>query len=168
MQTFLDDAAEALRVTRDAGAVLIINDRVDVALALGADGIHLGQTDLPVRAARRLLGPSAIIGYSTHNLEQVKAALDLPLDYLAFGPIFETRSKLNPDPVAGLEGLRAAKALAGELPLVAIGGIAPSNVADALAAGADSLAIISALLKEPEKLAENMSNLLTATAYQRR
>src|ERR1043166_485859 len=81
-RNFFNDATEALRVARSAKARLIINDRVDIALAINADGVHLGQTDIPVEAARRLLGANAIIGFSTHNLEQVKAALDLPIDYL--------------------------------------------------------------------------------------
>ncbi len=158
---FYEDAANALLHARAADATLIINDRVDVTLALGADGVHLGQTDMPVRAARRLLGPDAIIGYSTHNPDQVRAALDLPIDYLAFVPIIETRSKRNPAPVAGLERLSQVKSMIGSLPLVAIGGIASSNLADVLSSGADSAAMISAILREPAKIAENLRNLLS-------
>jgi thiamine-phosphate pyrophosphorylase len=156
---FFDDASAALRLARTAGATMIINDRVDIALALGASGVHLGQTDLPVKAARQLLGPQAIIGYSTHNLDQVSEALNLPIDYLAFGPVFSTRTKKIPIRSPGLNQLQAAKALAGDLPLVAIGGIRQSNLADVFAAGADSAAIISEILSTPQehrhKSAEN-------------
>jgi len=157
---FFADASAALRLARTARATIIINDRVDIALALGASGVHLGQTDLPVKAARQLLGPQAIIGYSTHNLDQVSEALDLPIDYLAFGPVFSTRTKRNPDPVAGLNQLQAAKALAGDLPLVAIGGIRQSNLADVFAAGADSAAIISEILSTPRDIATNLRKML--------
>src|SRR5213076_1396055 len=93
---FFQDAREVLRIERSAGLKLIINDRVDIALAIGADGVHLGQTDLPVEAARRLLGDRAIIGFSTHNLNQAEEAVRLPIDYLAFGPIFMTATKRIP------------------------------------------------------------------------
>jgi len=157
---FFADASAALRLARTARATIIINDRVDIALTLGASGVHLGQTDLPVKAARQLLGPRAIIGYSTHNLDQVREALDLPIDYLAFGPVFPTRTKKNPDPVAGLNQLQAAKALAGDLPLVAIGGIRQSNLADVFAAGADSAAIISEILSTPRDIATNLRKMV--------
>jgi len=163
-RAFMHDAAEALRLARAAGAVLVINDRVDVALALGADGVHLGQTDMPVNAARRLLGSRAIIGYSTHNVDQVRAALELPINYLGFGPIFETRSKPNPDPIAGLDGLRSVKSITRRLPLVAIGGIDATNLAAVLTAGADCSAIISAILGEPAKITENLRNLMAIAA----
>jgi len=156
---FFDDAREALRVAQSAHVKLIINDRVDIALALKADGVHLGQTDMPVAAARRVLGDDAIIGYSTHNIDQVRAAVELPIDYLAFGPVFATTSKANPDPVAGVNDLERAKRLVGELPLVAIGGIAAANLRDTLAAGADSAAIISAVLLPPSEIAENFRKL---------
>src|ERR1041385_1246248 len=97
-RAFFDDALAALDAARKSGATVIVNDRVDIALALGADGVHLGQSDMPVIAARKLLAANSIIGYSTHNIDQVRAALELPIDYLAFGPIFETGSKTNPDP----------------------------------------------------------------------
>jgi thiamine-phosphate pyrophosphorylase len=156
---FFNDASEALRIARLAKAKLIINDRVDLALAINADGVHLGQTDMDVKAARRLLGPNAIIGFSTHNLEQVKAALDLPIDYLAFGPIFKTTSKENPDPIAGISQLVAAKRLVGLLPLVAIGGIGSTNLSQVFAAGADSAAVLSAVLKDPMQINQNLRNL---------
>ena len=159
-RAFFEDALHALRIARSAGATIIINDRVDVALALGADGVHLGQTDLPVPIARQLLGANVIIGYSTHNLEQVRAAANLPIDYLAFGPVFQTRSKKNPDPTVGLASFREIKALAGPRPVVAIGGIDRSTVCTVFDAGADSAAIISDILSTPERIAENMHDLL--------
>jgi len=157
---FFSDAIESLRIARSANAKLIINDRVDIALAINADGVHLGQTDTPVEAARRLLGANAIIGFSTHNLEQVKSALDLPIDYLAFGPIFPTTSKENPDPIAGVSQLAAAKRLVGSLPLVAIGGIGSINLSQVFAVGADSAAVLSAVLKNPTQITENLRSLL--------
>jgi thiamine-phosphate pyrophosphorylase len=161
---FFIDAIEALRIARSAKAKLIINDRVDIALAINADGVHLGQTDMPVKAARRLLGTNAIIGFSAHNLEQVKAALDLPIDYLAFGPIFQTTSKENPDPIAGISQLAAAKRLVGSLPLVAIGGIDSTNLSEVLAAGADSAAVLSAVLKDPAQITQNLRNLQSSAS----
>jgi thiamine-phosphate pyrophosphorylase len=164
---FFRDAREALRLVRSAGAKLIINDRVDIALALKADGVHLGQTDIPVAAARQLLGANAIIGYSTHNLEQVRASLHLPIDYLAFGPIFETTSKQNPDPTAGLTQLAEAKRLIGSLPLVAIGGITATTLHQVRTAGADSVASISALFGSPGEISENHRNLSDIAARPR-
>ncbi|HTG87487.1 MAG TPA: thiamine phosphate synthase [Pyrinomonadaceae bacterium] len=143
---FYNDAKAALSVARQRGVTLIINDRVDLALAIGADGVHLGQDDLPPDAARKLLGDKAVIGYSTHNVSQAIAAARLPVDYVAIGPIFETGTKANPDPVVGLEGLRAVRDAIGNLPLVAIGGITLAGAASVIEAGADSIALISALL----------------------
>jgi thiamine-phosphate pyrophosphorylase len=131
---------------RAAGVPLIVDDRADIALLLDA-GLHLGQSDLPPRDARRLLGPARILGFSTHNPQQLAAALAEPVDYLGFGPIFPTRSKENPDPVIGLRSLQELKKQAG-LPLVAIGGITRDNALDVLAAGADSVAVIHDILPE--------------------
>ena len=161
---FYHQAAAALQVARDHNAKLIINDRVDIALALKADGVHLGQTDCPVEAARRLLGQGAIIGFSTHNIAQAKLAMTLAVDYLAFGPVFETTTKDKPDPVAGLVALREVRASIGPFPLVAIGGITPTNAAEVLNAGADALAMISQLVADPEQIAENMRKMLALTA----
>jgi thiamine-phosphate pyrophosphorylase len=160
-QEFYREAAAALQIARDHNARLIINDRVDIALALRADGVHLGQTDLPVEAARRLLGKDAIIGFSTHNLQQAKSATAMPVDYVAFGPVFQTSSKENPDPVAGLSALREVRALIGSLPLVAIGGITAASAVEVLRAGADALAIIAELLADPMKIEENTAKILT-------
>ena len=138
--------ARAIKARTDAaGARLIINDRADVARLVGAAGVHLGQDDLPPAAARAILGPAAVIGFSTHSLDQVAAALrDGAIDYLAFGPIYPTTSKRGADPAQGLVALSAVRALCA-LPLVAIGGIDASTVADVLAAGADAVAVIGAV-----------------------
>lgn len=143
---FYREAEEALRVARGLGVRLIVNDRADVALALGADGVHLGQDDLPPAAARELLGERAVIGFSTHNMEQAREAARLPVNYIAVGPVFETSSKENPDPAVGLEGLRRVRRVVGQIPLVAIGGVRPENLSEVLRAGADSVAVISLLL----------------------
>jgi thiamine-phosphate pyrophosphorylase len=143
---FYREAEEALRVARARGARLIINDRADIALALGADGVHLGQDDMPPEATRALLGGGAGIGLSTHNVEQAIAAARLPVDYIAIGPVFATTSKENPDPQVGLEGLRRVREAVGRVPLVAIGGVTRENAPSVLASGADSVAVISALL----------------------
>ncbi|MDQ3653374.1 MAG: thiamine phosphate synthase [Acidobacteriota bacterium] len=143
---FYQEAETALRIARGLGVRLLINDRADIALALGADGVHLGQDDLPPEAARRLLGDDAIIGYSTHNIEQALQAARYSVDYIAIGPVFATDSKVNPDPVVGLDGLRRVRDGIGHIPLVAIGGITRENAPDVLDAGADAVAVISALL----------------------
>jgi len=137
-------------VASHPGIQLLINDRVDVALAAGAAGVHLGQDDMPPEAARKLLGPKAIIGYSTHNVEQAISAIKLPIDYLAIGPIFSTTTKSDTAPVLGLEGLRAVRRAIGAFPLVAIGGITHANAREVIDAGADSVAVISTLLSSPD------------------
>ena len=158
---FYGEAEAALRVARAAGVRLIINDRADIALALGAYGVHLGQDDLPPEAARRLLGPAAIIGFSTHNIDQAIDATRLPIDYIAIGPIFATSSKENPDPVVGLEGLRRVRGRVDRMPLVAIGGIDDQNAGRVLESGADAIAVISLLLREPSAIARRTHDFLT-------
>ncbi len=153
-------AEAALQIARKHDVRLIINDRVDVALALGADGVHLGQTDMPVEAARRLLGERVIVGISTHNLEQAKLAANMPVDYVAFGPIFKTSTKENPDPIAGLEALRGVRTIVGSLPVVAIGGITLANAGEAWKAGADAVSSIAALVSDPSRIPENMRQML--------
>jgi thiamine-phosphate pyrophosphorylase len=145
------DAADLVRIARmarricdNAGAALIVNDRIDVALAAEADGVHLGQTDLPIVQARRITG-DLWIGVSTHDLAQVRAACAAGADYLGFGPVFPTTTKQDPDPVQGLAGLRAAIAEAGGCPIVAIGGIKVTDVADVYSAGAHAICAISAV-----------------------
>lgn len=149
---FFEQAKAAVTVAERSGVRLIVNDRVDIALAVGASGVHLGQDDLPPHAARKLLGPNAILGYSTHNVDQALEAVKLPIDYLAIGPIFQTTTKTDTFPILGLEGLRTVRRAIGDFPLVAIGGITHANARDAIAAGADSVAVISALLSDPNRI----------------
>jgi thiamine-phosphate pyrophosphorylase len=129
---------------RSHKAMFLIDDRGDIATMLDA-GLHIGQDDVPVHIARRLIGPDRTLGFSTHNPQQLAAAAGLPVDYVALGPIYATVSKDQPDPVVGLEGLGAAKT---DRPLVAIGGITRANALETLAAGADSLAVIGDVLPE--------------------
>ncbi len=157
---FYEQAKAAMGVATRGGLTIIINDRVDVALAVGAHGVHLGQDDIPPEAARQLLGREAIIGYSTHNVDQAKSALDLPIDYLAVGPIFDTATKTGTSPTLGLEGLRGVRRVIGSVPLVAIGGISRANAGDVIAAGADSVAVISALLSDPQRITEVTRTLI--------
>ena len=129
-----------------AGVLFIVNDRCDLALAIDADGVHLGQGDLPLDLARKVMGPEKLIGISTHSLTQVRDATAGKPDYLGFGPIFTPGSKQDHDPVVGLEGLRAIRSLT-PLPVFAIGGIHLDRVDDVVRAGADGVAVISAILK---------------------
>jgi thiamine-phosphate pyrophosphorylase len=157
---FYLQAEEALRVARSQGVKIIVNDRVDVALAIKADGVHLGQDDLPPESARRLLGDRALIGYSTHSLEQARKAANLPVNYLAVGPIFATRTKQrNADPAVGLEGLSRIRAATGAIPLVAIGGITSKNAAQVLSMGADAVAVIGELFSPPTDIERNLERL---------
>ena len=142
-------ARMARRVCDEAGAALIVNDRIDVALAVGADGVHLGQLDVPIADARRISG-SLWIGISTHDLDQVRAACAAGADYLGFGPVFQTTTKENPDAVQGIAGLAAAVRAAGDVPVVAIGGITARDVADVYLSGAHALCAISAVNATPD------------------
>ncbi len=144
-----ETCTELRRLLHAAGCRLIVNDRADVARTAEADGVHLGQTDLPVELARRVLATGQWLGCSTHSLEQVVEADGTTADYIAFGPVFPTASKENPDPVVGLEGLRQARR-ATRKPLVAIGGISLQNAREVFAAGADSVAVIGGLLDAPD------------------
>jgi thiamine-phosphate pyrophosphorylase len=161
-KSFLQDAEAAIIVARQNDVRIVINDRVDVAMTLGADGVHLGQSDIPVDAARRLLGADAIIGFSTHTISQVQIAATLAVDYVAFGPVFDTRTKRDHEPLVGLEHLREVKRALADTTLVAIGGISAVNFRSALVAGADSVAVISDLLKQPNKISEKLKRMLTA------
>jgi thiamine-phosphate pyrophosphorylase len=143
-------ARDAVSAAHEGGARLIVNDRPDVARMVAADGVHLGQDDLPPSDARALLGPAAIIGVSTHSLDQLEAARHEPVDYIAVGPIFATTSKKRPDPVVGPALVARARALLGSLPLVAIGGITRRNVREVVVAGADGVAVIGDLLRAPD------------------
>ncbi|HET7291167.1 MAG TPA: thiamine phosphate synthase [Vicinamibacteria bacterium] len=142
-------AREAGSAARESGVPMIVNDRADVARIAGAAGVHVGQEDLAASDARAIVGPNAIVGVSTHDLAQAAAAAAEPVDYVAFGPVFATRTKQNPDPVVGLDGLRTARG-AVDRPLVAIGGITRANAAEVAAAGADGVAVISYLLDAPD------------------
>ena len=155
------EAEEALCVAHARRARLVINDRVDIALALQADGVHLGQDDLSPSVARSRLGEGAVIGFSTHNVEQAQAAANMPIDYIAIGPIFATATKADPDPVLGLDGVRRVRDVIGGIPLVAIGGITVQNAANVISAGADAVAVISALLKDPTRIQERTMELQT-------
>jgi len=139
---FFGQAESAVRVARDLGAKIIINDRVDIALAVKADGVHLGQEDLPPDAARRILGGDAVIGFSTHSLKQARLAAQMPVDYVAIGPIFSTTSKQSANSPVGLDGLARVREALGAIPLVAIGGITSENIGAVIRAGADVVAII--------------------------
>ena len=138
---------------------LIMNDRADLCLAAGFDGVHVGQDDLSPESARRVIGDSLALGVSTHNSEQVKIADKSSADYIAIGPVFATSAKANPDPVVGLNGVRSARALTRK-PLVAIGGITRTNCRSVLEAGANSVAVISDLLLAPRKSAEEFFRIL--------
>ncbi len=141
----VDLARELRKRTREAGVDFIVNDRVDIAALVEADGVHLGQRDLPPVEARKILGHRPIIGFSTHDHRQLSAALSDPsIDYVAYGPIFATASKIDPDPVRGVDDLRDA-ARDCTLPIVAIGGIDASNIATVVGAGADAAAVIGAI-----------------------
>lgn len=144
--------AEALllrQVALDTGVTFIVNDRCDLALAVNADGVHLGQGDLPLDLARKMLGPNKLIGISTHNPNQVREAIAGSPDYLGFGPIFKPGSKQDHDPVVGLEGLRVIRRLT-SLPVFAIGGIQIDQAGEVIRAGANGIAVISAVLKAPD------------------
>jgi len=138
---------------------LIMNDRADLCLAAEFDGLHIGQDDLSPEAARRIIEPDRILGVSTHNPEQLAEADKTSADYLAIGPVFATSSKVNPDPIVGLDGVRRARELTLK-PLVAIGGITRVNARSVIEAGADSLAVISDLIREPRKSAEEFLAIL--------
>jgi thiamine-phosphate pyrophosphorylase len=151
----------ALRLRRQLGASLrlIMNDRADLARAADFDGVHVGQEDLSVDSARKVIGSSLWLGVSTHRPEQVEQADQTSADYIAIGPVFATSTKAHPDPVVGLEGVRRVRPLTRK-PLVAIGGITRENCRSVLAAGADSVAVISDLLPEPRKSAEEFLRAL--------
>jgi len=154
----LEQARELKR--RLGGSVrLIMNDRADLSLAAGFDGVHVGQEDLSPEGARKVIGERLWLGVSTHNPEQIKEAEKTSADYVAIGPVFSTASKANPDPVVGLEGVQTARALTRK-PLVAIGGINRANCRSVIEAGADSVAVISDLMCEPRKSAEDFFRIL--------
>lgn len=150
-RAFVEEAQRIKALMAPFQAILIINDRIDVALAVGADGVHVGQNDMPADIARRLMGPRALIGLSVENWEDVEKALTMNVDYLGVSPIFETPTKTDTKGHWGLEGLRRIRA-ATCLPLVAIGGLHAANAGDAVRAGADSIAVVSAVCSAPDPL----------------
>ena len=154
----LDEARE-LKARLGPSVKLIMNDRADLCLAAQYDGLHVGQDDLSPEAARRIIGSTRWLGVSTHNPEQLAEADRTSADYLAIGPVFATGSKADPDPVVGLAGVRRARELTRK-PLVAIGGITRANARSVIDAGADSVAVISDLLREPRKSAEEFLRVL--------
>lgn len=142
----LEQAREVRELTRKAGAIFIVNDRADIALLSDADGVHLGQDDLPISAARLILGRDKLIGVSTHSLDQAIKAEAEGTDYIGFGPTFATKSKTDAEEAKGVHALREIKAKI-SVPVVAIGGINPENLKDVIDAGADGVAVISAIVK---------------------
>lgn len=144
-RAFYEMAATLCPLVQSGGGAFIVNDRCDVALAVGADGVHLGQEDLPLADARAMLGGQKLIGISTHNLAQALEAEAGGADYIGYGPIFATMTKEKPDPVVGVVGLGEVRARL-RIPIVAIGGITPRNVTEVMAAGADAVAAVSAIL----------------------
>ena len=161
-QEILRAAAEIAAEFAGTEATLILNDRADLAVLAGWHGVHVGHLDLPPDAVRRVLGAGRVIGVSTHNDEQVRAADASEADYVAVGPVFATSTKLNAEPVVGLEGVRRARALTSK-PLVAIGGITRANARAVIDAGADSVAVIGGLFSDgerPGKVARDFLDLL--------
>jgi thiamine-phosphate pyrophosphorylase len=154
----LADACELKRLLGKS-VRLIMNDRADLCLAAGCDGLHVGQDDLSPEGARRVIGPDPWLGVSTHNSEQVEEADATIADYIAIGPVFVTSSKERPDPVIGVEGVRRTRLLTRK-PLVAIGGITRANALEVIQAGADSVAVISDLVRDPRKSAEEFFRIL--------
>jgi thiamine-phosphate pyrophosphorylase len=154
MKSLLQTVRDAVAAAKLSGARIIVNDRVDVALLAGAHGVHLGQDDLPPKEARKILGPNAIIGLSTHSVEQAVAALAEPIDYIAIGPVYQTATKNDTDPTVGLDGVAAVRNVIDDLTLVAIGGIGLDNCRDVIDAGANSVAVISGLHRDDRSIAE--------------
>jgi thiamine-phosphate pyrophosphorylase len=146
---FLERSRELASALATRGVSFVVNDRPDVAALAGADGVHVGQSDLEVDSARRVIGPEKWVGVSTHNLRQFREAASTSADYIAIGPIFSTSSKANPDPEVGVEFVRKVRLLS-QKPIVAIGGISLERAAEVIEAGADSVAVISGILSAPD------------------
>lgn len=153
------EQARTIKKAVGGRARLVMNDRADLCLAAGFDGVHVGQEDLSPEAARRIIGKRRVLGVSTHNVRQVREAERSSADYIAIGPVFATRSKAKPDPVVGLAGVRAARR-ATRKTLVAIGGITRANCRAVVGAGADAVAVLSGLLGTPRPSAEDFQKLL--------
>jgi thiamine-phosphate pyrophosphorylase len=162
----LESASRLSALLSPRGVSFVVNDRADVAALSGAGGVHVGQEDLGVRAARFVIGSDKWVGVSTHNLEQFERAAGSSADYIAVGPVFSTSTKTNPDPVIGLNFIGEARALTSK-PIVAIGGITLDRAADVIRAGADSVAVISDILfaPDPAKRARQFIDLLEAADH---
>lgn len=149
----IHDAAQPVAtLAREAGAYFFVNDRPDIAWLVGASGVHVGQEDLTVKHARAVVGPEQWVGVSTHNESQFREAADSTADYVAVGPIFSTGTKENPDPVVGVDLIRRVRGLT-KKPIVAIGGITLERSSEVIAAGADSVAVISDILRAADPVA---------------
>jgi thiamine-phosphate pyrophosphorylase len=155
----LTDAQAMKAAAKDSRIKLILNDWPHLAVETGFDGVHVGQEDISPAEARAIVGSNRIVGVSTHNKAQLQAADREPVDYIAIGPVFATTTKQNPDPVVGLEGVRHARSLTRK-PLIAIGGITLATAADVKAAGADSIALISAIFSSTESPAKSAAEFL--------
>jgi len=151
-----EEVTECVALARRNGVLLLINDRIDIAIACDADGIHLGQMDMSVADARKLLGEDKIIGISTHNEEEVSGALTTDANYIAIGPVFGTTTKENPDPTLGIVSFEKLRGMISDRLVVAIGGITSGNFKEVLSAGADSVAVIGALYSKEDTIASNL------------
>ncbi len=157
---FYESAKAVMDYLRGSKVKIIINDRVDIALAVKADGVHLGQDDLWPVGARRILGEDSIIGFSTHSIAQAIEAIKFPINYVALGPVFKTETKESSDEIVGLEGLKKVRQAITDFPLAAIGGIDLATTQAVFANGADSVALISAILKPAERISENLKRFV--------
>ena len=160
---FYEASVEAVGLAKRHNIPVIINDRVDIALVTGAAGVHLGQDDMPPAAARKVLGSKAMIGYSTHTVEQAVAAASMPVDYIALGPIFPTSGKGDAEDVVGPDTITEVRERIGEIPIVAIGGINAENFTKVFSSGADSAAIISALVSDAALIEARMRAFAAST-----
>ena len=158
---FVDEARAVRALLAGTGVPLVINDRVDVALAVGADGVHLGQTDMRITDARRLTGPGMLIGISAECVEDAVQAQAEGADYVGVSPVFSTPTKTDTAPPLGLAGIAAIRA-AVSLPLVGIGGIGPANAADVIRAGCDGIAVVSAIVSaaDPRGAAAELATII--------
>lgn len=156
----LADAREIRLLTREAGATFIVNDRADIALLSDADGVHLGQNDLPIDEARKILGKEKLIGISTHNIEQALKAEQEGADYIGFGPVFGTKTKADAEEAKGIEALKEVNKKV-SIPVIAIGGINLENLKEVIDAGADGVAVISAIVKA-ENIEETTKRFIEA------
>lgn len=157
---FLDASRIIREIARNKGVFFIVNDRVDVAILADADGVHLGQDDMPVTEARKLLGKDKIIGYSTHNIREVLEAIKLPIEYISFGPIFPTKTKRDAQIPKGIKGLAEVRKII-DIPIVAIGGITETNMIHVFQEGADSVAMISDILNSQD-ITKKVGRLINA------